>query len=63
MRRRLTVEYSESRLQTVQARLELSLDDLPVRDPSGPTVRPAARAVAHYLQGAPGSLAETEDDE
>ena len=63
MRRRLTVEYTESRSQTVQARLELSLDDPSVRDPSGPTVQPAARAVVHYPQGAPGSLAETEDGE
>lgn len=63
MRRRLTVEYTESRSQTVQARLELSLDDPPVRVPSGPTVQPVARAVVHYQQGAPSSLAETEDDE
>ena len=63
MRRRLTVEYTESRSQTVQARLEMSLDDPPVRDPSGQNVQLVARAVVHYPQGAPSSLAETEDDE
>ena len=63
MRRRLTVEYSESRLQTVQARLERSVDDPPVRNPGDPTVQPVARAVVRYPQGAPSSLAETEDDE
>lgn len=63
MRRRFTAEYTESRSQTVQVRLELSLDDPSVGDPSGPTVQPVARAVVHYPQGAPSSLAETEDDE
>ena len=62
MTRRLTVEYSEIRSQTVKARLELSLDGPPVRDPSGPMAQPAARAVVHYPQDAPSSLAETEND-
>ena len=63
MTRRFTVEYTESHSQTVQARLELSVDDPPVRNPGGPTVRPVARAVVRYPEGAPSSLAETEDDE
>ena len=63
MTRRLTVEYTESRSQTVRARLELSVDDPPVRNPGGPTVRPATQAVMRYPQGAPSSLAETEDHE
>lgn len=63
MTRRFTVEYTESHSQTVQARLELSVDDPPARNPGGPTVQPVARAVVHYPQGAPSSLAETEDDE
>lgn len=63
MTRRFTVEYIESRSQTVQVRLELSVDDPPVRNPGGSTVRPVARAVVHYPQGAPSFLAETEDDE
>ena len=62
MRRRLTVEYSEIRSQTVRARLELSIDGPPVRDPGGPTVQPGASAVVHYPQDAPGSLAEAESD-
>ena len=62
MRRRLTVEYIESCSQTVRTRLELSLDGPPVRDPSGPTVQPAANAVVLYPQDAPSSLAETEND-
>ncbi len=62
MRRRLTVEYSESRSQTVRTRLELSLDGPPVRDPSGPPVQPAAGAVGRYPHDAPGSVAETEND-
>ena len=66
---RLTVQYSESRLQIVrtrldvQARLDLPSDGLQVRNPSGPTVQPVARALVRYPQDAPRSLAETEDDE
>ena len=63
MTRRLTVEYTESRSQTVLARLELSVDDPPVRDPGGPAVRPVARAVVHYPPQGASSLAETEDAE
>ena len=62
MRRRVTVEYSESRSQTVRTRLELSLEGPPVNEPSGPTVQPAAHAVVHYPQDAPSLLAETESD-
>ena len=60
--RRLTVEYSESRSQTLRARLELSLDCPPIRDQSGPTVPPAVLAVVQYPQDAPTFLAETEND-
>ena len=62
MRRRLTVEYSEIRSQTVRARLELSLDGPPAKDPGGPTVQPVASAVVHYPQDAPSSFAEAEND-
>ena len=71
---RLTVHYSEDRLQIVrtrldvQARLDLPSDDPSVTDPNGPTARPVARAAVRYPQGpqgapSPPSLAETEDDE
>lgn len=62
MRRRLTVEYSEIRSQTVRARLELSLDGPPVTDRGGPTAQPAASAVVHYPQDAPSFLARAEND-
>ena len=62
MRRRLTVEYSESRSQTLRAWLELSLDCPPARDPSGPTAQPAVRAVVHPPQDAPTFLADAEND-
>ena len=63
MTRRLTVEYTERHSQTVQARLELSVDDPPVGNPGDPAVRPVAHPVVRYPQGAPSSFAETEDDE
>ena len=62
MTQRLIVEYSERRSQTLRARLELSVDGPPVTDPSVPTAQPVARALVHYSQHAPRSLAETEND-
>lgn len=69
MTRRLTVQDTEIRSQTVttrrdvRARLDLPLDGPPCRNPGGPTEPPAARTVAPHRQGAPASIAETENNE
>ena len=63
MTRRLTIERSESRSETIRTRLDLSFDDPPFTDISGPTVQPNSRAVVQVPRvDAPATLGETEND-
>ena len=63
MTRRLTLEHSESRSESIRNRLELLFDDPPFRNISGPTVQPTLRAVVQIPRvDEPATLGATEND-
>ena len=63
MTRRLIIEHSQSRSETIRTRLELSLDDRPVTNISPATGSPVPRVGIQVPRpDASATLGETEND-